>query len=222
MRAPVDRVRVTPHGAFNFERSGSRWCAGGGVCYHRGVDLGGRQGDPVVAPEGGDVVVSRVVKLKPDTDKPFSGFGPGVVLLRGDSGRWHLLGHVRRHAVILEPDVDARDAGAHIERAILSAPGVRVEEGEQLAEIAGLDQAADGRWWGHVHWEVRPGPLAGRSLTLDPADWLGHPVEDAPASSPSGSRTSTSPARTSGGSSWLFPTLLLIGYWLDSRERGRR
>lgn len=82
-RYPVDVVRVTPHGAFGFLRDYKT-----PAVTHWGVDLGGAAGTLVRAPEDG--VVDTTAS---GTSPPFTGYDPGVVLIRGRSGYYHLLGH---------------------------------------------------------------------------------------------------------------------------------
>lgn len=132
----------------------------GGV-RHWGWDLPGAAGSAVVAPEDGVVVEAvsngsaRTIKLAP----PWDGYGPGVVLLRGASGVWHLLAHVK-------PFV---------------ATGQKVREGDAVAAMtAGVGLAGP-----HVHWEVRvkqahDSPSTRERNTQDPQAWLDgdHPIWD--------------------------------------------
>jgi murein DD-endopeptidase MepM/ murein hydrolase activator NlpD len=83
-RYPVDVVRITPHGGWSYFRPEQ----GEGGTYHYALDLGGAAGTPVRAPEDG--VVDTTAS---GTSPPFTGYDPGVVLLRGRSGYYHLLGH---------------------------------------------------------------------------------------------------------------------------------
>lgn len=78
MRAPI-ASKVTPHGAYLFDR-------GGGVT-HFGIDLAGPRGTQVVAPEGGSIIETATA-----TRKPWTGYAP-VVYMRGDSGWYHLMAH---------------------------------------------------------------------------------------------------------------------------------
>lgn len=83
MRAPLERVRVTPHGAWGYYRSSSGR-------RHAGVDLGAKRGTPVFAPE-------RMTVLSVATDnatRPLSGYGPGAIEALGDSGAIHVMGHL--------------------------------------------------------------------------------------------------------------------------------
>lgn len=62
-----------------------------GARLHAGVDLTGRPGTPVFAPEAGRVVL---VLADANNTEGWRGYGPGVVLLHGESGAFHNLAHV--------------------------------------------------------------------------------------------------------------------------------
>ena len=119
-----------------------------GARLHAGVDLASPPGTLVRAPEAGVVAVVGFADSLPPTDGwRWRGYGPEIVLLRGDSGRWHLLSHLRNARV---------------------AVGERVEAGATVGEISHLR---------HVHWEVltraRPGRgQAVAEISLDPLAWL--------------------------------------------------
>ena len=126
----------------------------GGV-KHYGLDIPpiGNGPGQVIAPESG---VVDAVWLN-DNTPGFRGYGPTGILLRGDSGVWHLLAHLQ--AWNDPPDV-----------------GQRFDEGEEVGLIAvGLKPS---RFWRspHVHWEVRTSPNlapADRDTkNLDPVAWL--------------------------------------------------
>jgi len=102
-RYPVDVVRVTPRGAYGYFRDYKT-----PTVHHWGLDLGGPAGTVVRAPEDGVVDTTAT-----GTSPPFTGYDPGVVLLRGRSGVYHLLGHTR-------PSVQA---------------GQAVREGQQVGTI---------------------------------------------------------------------------------------
>lgn len=108
---------------------------------------------PCVAPESGEVVnvfeSNRPIAGTPRFSRPagFSGYGPRGVVLRGDSGVWHLLGHLD---------------------SVLVRVGERVAEGQTV----GVGSVVH-----HVHWEVRVAarPASGQAVvevTLDPVAWL--------------------------------------------------
>jgi hypothetical protein len=123
----------------------------GGV-KHYGLDIPPptNGNDAVVAPER--CIVES--KWTDDTTAPFVGYGPGGLLLRGDSGVWHLLAH-------LDPSSFTTPAD-----------GTAFAEGEQLGLIARNVKVS--RTWSapHVHWEVRTKPLASHDENLDPVAWL--------------------------------------------------
>lgn len=125
-----------------------------GARLHAGVDLRmAGAGEPCFAPESG-VVELAFVSNRPRRDVPrfsrpagWSGYGPQGVLLRGDSGVWHVL--------------------AHLDSVSVTA-GQRVAEGQEVGR---------GSVVRHVHWEVRTQarPTAGAAVvevTLDPGAWL--------------------------------------------------
>jgi len=111
-------------------------------CTHWGVDTFTLDGSrEVVAPERGTVAV-----VTDGRSPPWVGYGPGLVLLAGASGFYHMLAH-------------------------LESGSVRVRVGQQLAEGAPI-----GRFdaeYGHCHYEVRRKPIGpSSSNTIDPALWL--------------------------------------------------
>ena len=81
---------------------------------------------------------------------PFVGYGPYLVIIRGDSGVFHLLAHL-----------DPSGAGA--------APmGSRVTEGQVIGRTSSAN---------HTHWEVRRSPVPPSGKTnldnnLDPIAWM--------------------------------------------------
>jgi murein DD-endopeptidase MepM/ murein hydrolase activator NlpD len=117
-------------------------------CRHPGVDVVGPAGTPVKAPEGGLVVAAA-----DGSSSPYAGYGPWLVIIRGDSGKFHLLGH-------LDPAY------------MLQAPiGLRVKEGQ----VVGRTSSAN-----HTHWEVRkkmvPDFAHGEDNfdnNVDPLAWVG-------------------------------------------------
>lgn len=145
MRAPTDSYVV--HSAYGEVREHN--------VHHWGEDIVGPWGEPVKAPESG--VVERVAKGKGTAIKltpPFDGYGPGVVLIHGDSGVWHLLAHVDPASIAVKV-------------------GERVTEGATVAKLARAVGAAGP----HVHWEVRvhqaiDSPSTREGNTVRPAEWL--------------------------------------------------
>jgi murein DD-endopeptidase MepM/ murein hydrolase activator NlpD len=100
-RYPVSAVRVTPRGAFGFFRDYKTT-----PVHHWGMDLGGAAGAPVFAPE--DAVVDTIAS---GTSPPFTGYDPGVVLLKGRSGRYHLLGHTRGSVAVGQSVKEGQQVG---------------------------------------------------------------------------------------------------------------
>lgn len=120
---------------------------------HAGVDLAMRADTPCRAPESGEVVEvfesNRPLPNAPRFSRPpgWSGYGPRGVLMRGDSGVWHLLAHLDT---------------------VLVTDRQRVTEGETV----GVGSVVR-----HVHWEVRTqarptGGAAVVEVTVDPGAWL--------------------------------------------------
>lgn len=129
---------------------------------HAGVDVAGPPGTPVLAPEGGIVEAVGSLPMR----APWTGYAPAV-LIRGDSGRWHLLAHLSGNA-----------SGGPA-----STPLVTVGQRVELRQVIGYTGHER-----HTHWEVRTRPHArparGEStmtITLDPGAWLRG--EDTPAPS---------------------------------------
>lgn len=159
MRSPTDAIRVTPHGGFDYQRATRR---------HHGVDLAGRAGTVVVAPE--DLEILAVLRGGKLASAPtvrgvgLKGYEPAAVLARGRSGYVHVLGHLADGA--------------------LPSVGQVVREGATVGTISRV---------GHVHWEVRradraPWPRARRGAdVVDPLALL-----SGNRTQPSGNRTPSS------------------------------
>ncbi len=110
------------------------------------VLLAAGRGAPVLAPEGGTVTE----RWTDNVSAPWAGWGPGGVVLRGDSGVWHVLGH-------MSP--------------LRLAPLGRIEEGASVGTAAGAPAASP-----DVVWQVRTARTAPWDGTLwdiavDPGDW---------------------------------------------------
>ena len=141
-----------PTGPFSTHRTGCYGCkrmssADGGCgvhgypCTHWGMDLFAGSDRRVVAPESGVVVA-----VANGSSPPWSGFEPGVVVIRGASGVFHLLSHLEFSLIRV-------------------GIGLPVSEGTPIGQY-------DGRI-AHTHYEVRrklTGPSA--ENTIDPAVWL--------------------------------------------------
>jgi len=141
---------------------------------HAGVDLGGRDGTPVLAPEGGTVLA--VVQERGRA--PWRGYAP-CVFLAGDSGRFHLLAHLSGSPLTLRE-------------------GERVELGQQLGTIGAPEHHT--HWEVRTVERRRREPAI--DVSLSPAHWLeGEDVSLAagpiPAATPPNSRDFLAPAPSS-------------------------
>lgn len=120
--------------------------------WHWGVDLPNPPTNDVVAPEKATIVQW----WKNNTSPNFAGYGPGGVLLKGQSGLFHLLGH-------LDPSASSWSTG------------LTFQPGERVGQTAPTGSAGVGGAIPHVHWEVRIEPIDSPSTregnTLDPLDW---------------------------------------------------
>ena len=121
---------------------------------HAGVDLRMGAAGPTsvcVAPEAGTVRIvgtaSRPSEPRMSMPPGWAGYGPQFVVMEGDSGRFHMLGHLNRVQVRAGDRVSAGD--------VISTHGSAVA---------------------HCHWEVRtmqqPRGDATVTITLDPGAWL--------------------------------------------------
>lgn len=119
-----------------------------GARLHAGVDLAARQGTPVRAPEAGTIELAGAA----DTARAirgwrWRGYGPDVILLKGDSGAWHVLAHLQ---------------------ALRVSRGDRVAVAQLVGEVSRL---------AHVHWEVTSESRPGRGravveISRDPMAWV--------------------------------------------------
>jgi len=149
-QSPIWPLVVGTHGAFMYVRKGpgDGACGVGKYpCTHPGLDVNGPNGKRVNAPENG--VVTFVASGQ---SSPVGGYGPWVVIIRGDSGVFHLVAHL-----------DWRNAS-------MAPIGRRVRAGDQIGTVSTAN---------HVHWEVRrkqfPNFAAGDSNAannIDPIPWL--------------------------------------------------
>jgi murein DD-endopeptidase MepM/ murein hydrolase activator NlpD len=161
-RLPVDPPsKVTPHGAFGFARKtrsdGACGRSGKYPCTHLGVDLAGKKGTPVFAPEAGHVVIAAF----DDATPPLRGYGPGAVVFLGASGMRHILGHLDpewwRATPWQIPGVNAPLTQGFIGPDRMPAEGRVYREGEQIGVMSHLN---------HVHWEVST-----KGKRYDPIAW---------------------------------------------------
>lgn len=123
---PIYPLEIGAHGGWLEVRSSEADGAcgvHGYPCKHPGVDVAGTMGTLVVAPESGTIVMAT-----DGNSAPFVGYGPWLVVIQGDSGKFHLLGH-------LEPAA-----------AEMGVMGARVTAGDSI----GMTSSAN-----HTHWEVR-------------------------------------------------------------------
>lgn len=181
IRWPLDRVRVTPHGAHLYDRS--TWKPGRGV--HLGVDLYGTRRTPVYAPEDGQVIAVWL----DDKTRPWRGYGPAGVCIKGDSGIYHVLAHMI-----------ASTARAPATLAI----GARVRIGDVVGYVSGYH---------HVHYEPRRALTWGKGEThadiaLDPFD-----VVTVPADLASEPARAAAPASSGAGVGLALVALLALAWW---------
>lgn len=79
----------SPYGAIRRSPADGACGVGTYPCVHPGIDVAGAQGTPVVAPASG-----QIVAVADGTASPYGGYGPWLVEIRGDDGRFHLLAHL--------------------------------------------------------------------------------------------------------------------------------
>ncbi len=121
---------------------------------HAGVDLWGPVGRTVAAPEAGEVEYTGDASTPSEARRyshpaGWAGYGPRFVVLRGDSGVYHLLAHLGSVSVWA---------------------GQRVSVGWPVGTVGVLEHP-------HVHWETRarlqpPHGAAVVEVTGDPGAWL--------------------------------------------------
>lgn len=180
-RLPVPTWSHTPHGGFGAVRStpADGGCGTGShPCTHKGVDLRGNPGDAVYAPEDGTLVM--VVARDPGVElpRPWRGYGPGIVMLKGKSGRYHLLAHLEaddlrsRWAYAREPIASLLDPAKPLSQQTdkgfdLTDPFDRIPDADPLAVKEGtmVGRVSAAR---HTHWEVRKSMLGS---AYNPATW---------------------------------------------------
>jgi murein DD-endopeptidase MepM/ murein hydrolase activator NlpD len=123
---------------------------------------------------------------------PFVGYGPAGVLAQGDSGVYHLLGH-------LDP--------AGWTDASRPTKGQRFDVGEEIGFPAPTGSPGVGAAKPHVHWEVRVEPIDSPATrggnTLDPVQWA------------RGFSSSTRVGAPAADGLWF---LVLFGLWYLTRK----
>lgn len=159
-RWPVDVPRATAHGKYGYvRRSSAEGGAGASGTYpsiHNALDLAGPKGTPVYAPED-----CSVDSVSTGVMRPFRGYQPGVIVMRGKvSGDYHLLAHLQP-GTIPSPTVPGEFWDFMTTPLWKSTDQRRqIAEGEQVGLIAK----------DHVHWETRrPGWNGARN---NPALWV--------------------------------------------------
>lgn len=139
--APYTTRRTGCYGCKRLTPSDGGCGVRGYPCTHWGVDtftIGGIR--DVWAPEAGTVVA-----VADGSSPPFSGYGPGVVLLKGASGVYHLLSHLDY------PTIKVR-------------VGMELAEGEPIAKFSAA--------YAHCHYEVRRKPTGpSETNTINPEEW---------------------------------------------------
>jgi murein DD-endopeptidase MepM/ murein hydrolase activator NlpD len=147
---PIWPLKQGNHGGYlEVRRSPADGACGVGSypCVHPGLDVAGAQGAAVHAPEDG-----VIVNAADGASSPFGGYGPWVIVIQGDDGKFHLLGHL---------DPATRSMGQ---------VGQRVTAGDVVGTVSSAN---------HTHWEVRsrafPRFSDGESNATnnsDPVAWL--------------------------------------------------
>jgi murein DD-endopeptidase MepM/ murein hydrolase activator NlpD len=207
---PIFPVRPPPNIASGFKPAGRP--------NHFGVDLAGTAGDPVGSPEAGTVAEvwgvdtdgTRADNTTVAADGRFDGYGPAGVLIKGDSGVFHLLAHLDPQGWLAPTETSLSlppTIAVPRERVFVPAKGDKVLEGEQVGRMPTHVGAAGP----HVHWEVRKQPIDNpttRELnTVDPSAWV--------AAGGDTSKLATVKSIAAGKPGDIpFWVWLLVGYWL--------
>lgn len=212
--------KVTPHGGFSLDpdfRTDPKLCYGGAPCSHGGVDLAGKAGRVVGAPEDGEIVYAVVG----NKIRPFSGFGPACMVIKGtETGYYHLLGHLSPD-MLVEPSQEYTDNPL----AITQDPLPQDERGKaiKIPVIARATGDYDVKATdpigaigvNHVHWEVRSKPTD-KNTRMNPLDWLD---QYAKTSAPAGKLPSSQFASTDDDGGWIW--LAALGLWMWTRRKRR-
>lgn len=139
--APFSTRRTGAYGSKRLSPDDGSCGVKGYPCTHWGVDTFTDGLRDVWAPEDGVVVA-----VSDGNSPPFAGFGPGVVMIKGRSGYYHLLSHLERGSIRV-------------------SNGQAVGEGDSIGRF-------DAKF-GHMHYEVRKqktGPS--ETNTVNPEQWL--------------------------------------------------
>jgi murein DD-endopeptidase MepM/ murein hydrolase activator NlpD len=119
---------------------------------HAGLDVSidATEKESVVAPESGEVIRAFETKYM-EEPKGWKGYGPGAVVIKGKSGYYHLLAHLK---------------------------GVMVKKGDKIEVAEPVAKGVESGKYDHVHWEVREKltPSGANKyvwmITVDPARWI--------------------------------------------------
>lgn len=139
--APYTTRRTGCYGCRRLEPADGGCGVKGYPCTHWGVDTFTIDGDrDVWAPEAG-----AVIAVADGSAPPFVGYGPGVVMLLGASGVYHLLSHLDHSTIKVRV-------------------GQQLDEGEPIAKFSVA--------YGHCHYEIRLAPTGPSEVnTIDPVMW---------------------------------------------------
>lgn len=139
--APYSTHRTGCYGCKRISSADGACGVHGYPCTHWGVDtftIGGVRN--VWAPEDG-----TVVSVADGSSPPWSGYGPGIVLLKGKSGWYHMMAH-------------------------LTYSSIQVRPGQVIAEGAPIALFDPGI--AHCHYEVRRMPTGPSEMnTVNPEEW---------------------------------------------------
>lgn len=100
-RAPIVPLIVGNNGSYGFVRSSPAQGSCGTKsypCRHPGVDVVGKAGTDVHAPEDGTVIAAA-----DGNSAPYGGYGPWLIVMLGASGKYHLLGHLDPAYLMMAP-----------------------------------------------------------------------------------------------------------------------
>ncbi len=145
-QVPIFPFKISsPYGAVRRSPADGACGVGTYPCVHPGIDVLGAPGTTVAAPTSG-----KVVAVASGAGSPYGGYGPWLVEILGDDGKYHLLAHL---------DPSSRS---------MAELGDRVTAGDPIGTVSSA--------W-HTHWEVRnkiiPAPGEGNMANnLDPLIWL--------------------------------------------------